>query len=104
MMTFSGDGIQQNSNDIAGPTEISEPRKIAAWLIRAIGCLIGAAALSLYVFLMWTSPPDWQHMSSGQVLRGLIPAYVFGPLALLVGPFWLADWIASHIDKRRLTK
>jgi hypothetical protein len=104
MMTFSGDGMEQHSDDASGSIERSEPWKIAAWLIRAIGFLIGAAALSLYVFLMWASPPDWQHMSSGQVLRGLIPAYVFGPLALLIGPFWLADWIASYVDKRRLMK
>jgi len=104
MMTFTGDGMEQHSDHIAGPTELSEPRRIAAWLIRAIGFLIGAAALSLYVFLMWTSPPDWQHMSSGQVLRGLIPTFIFVPLAILIGPFWLADWIASRLDKRRLTK
>jgi hypothetical protein len=103
-MTFTGDGMEQHSNDTAGPTEISEPRRIASWLIRAIGFLIGAAALSLYVFLMWTLPPDWQHMSSGQVVRGLIPTFIFVPLAILIGPFWLANWIASYIDKRRLTK
>lgn len=78
-------------------TEISTGRKVAAWLIRALGLIVGVTAASLYGYLIWTMPPD---MSLRQPIRWAIALFFLVPLLLLFGPYWLADRIAGWIDKR----
>jgi hypothetical protein len=86
----------------ADPIERIEPwsraRKGAALLIRTIGFLIGASLAAVYLFLMWTSPPDFSHSRPGAAFG----MYVGLPLLFLLGPFWLADWLAGRLDKRRV--
>lgn len=85
------------------PIERIEPgaraRKTAGLLIRTLGFLLGAALAAFYVFMMWVAPPDLSHARPGAAF-GL---YLGLPLLLLFGPFWLADWLAAFIDKRRVT-
>jgi hypothetical protein len=83
----------------SGPGEVSRPRKIAAWLIRGAGFLLGAALASIYLLMAWDSPPDMSNAGPRTVLN----FYLTGPLLLFSGPMFLAGWIASHIDHRRLT-
>jgi MFS family permease len=86
-------------NRASGPDEVSRLRKIVAWSIRGAGFLLGAALASIYLFLAWELPPD---MSNARP-RAVLFFYLVGPLLLLCGPMFLAGWIASHIDHRRLT-
>jgi hypothetical protein len=86
-------------NRASGSDEVSSLRKIAAWLIRGAGFLLGAALASIYLFLAWDLPPD---MSNARP-RAVLFFYLVGPLLLWCGPMFLAGWIASHIDHRRLT-
>ena len=79
--------------------QVSRPRKIAAWLIRGAGFLLGVVLVSLYVFIVWDSPPDMSNASP----RTAFNFYVTGPLLLFSGPMLLAGWIASRVDHRRLT-
>lgn len=85
------------------PIERIEPgagaRKTAGFLIRTLGLLLGAVLAALYVFVMWVAPPDFSHARPGTA----IGMYIGLPLLLLLGPFWLADWLAAFIDKRRLS-
>jgi hypothetical protein len=74
-------------------------RKITALLIRTLGFLLGAALAAIYVFLMWSAPPDMSHAR----LSAAIGMYLVLPLLFLFGPFWLADRLAAIVDKRRLT-
>jgi hypothetical protein len=103
-VTSTGDAIQRYSDDVPqgpiAPAAISGTRKIFGFLIRAIGAVLGAAAGSLYVFLMWSSPPD---LSNVHRLGTVIGLFLVIPLLLFFGPFWLADWLAAFIDRRRLT-
>jgi hypothetical protein len=68
-------------------------------LIRGAGFLLGAALTSIYLFMAWDLPPDMSNVGSRTVLN----FYLTGPLLLFCGPMFLAGWIASHIDHRRLT-
>jgi hypothetical protein len=83
----------------SGRVQVSRPRKIAAWLIRGAGLLLGAALASIYLFMAWDSSPD---MSNARP-RAVFNFYLIGPLLLFCGPMFLAGWIASRIDHRRLT-
>lgn len=86
-----------NSKDDTGATAVSGSRKIAAWLIRATGFLLGAAVAVALGYLMWSPPPaDWQHMR----LRSFV-GYALTPVFVFAGIFWLADRAAAAIDKRR---
>jgi hypothetical protein len=89
-----------SSND---PIERIEPgtgaRKTAGLLIRTLGFLLGAGLAALYAVIMWVAPPDFSHARPGAA----IGMYVGLPLLLLFGPFWLADWLAAFIDKRRVS-
>jgi len=71
---------------------------MAAWLIRGAGFLLGVVLVSLYVLIVWDSPPDMSNASP----RSAFNFYVTGPLLLFSGPMLLAGWIASRIDHRRL--
>ena len=103
-VTSSGDAIQRYEDDVPqgpiAPAAISGARKSFGFLIRATGALIGAAAASLYVFLMWGSPPD---LSNVHRLSTVIGLFIVTPLLLFFGPFWLADRLAAVIDRRRVT-
>jgi len=103
-VTSSGDSIQRYGDDVPqgpiAPAATSGARKTFGFLIRAIGALIGAAAASLYVFLMWTSPPDLSNMHRLSTVIGL---FIVTPVLLFFGPFWLADRLAAVIDRRRVT-
>jgi len=77
----------------------SGARKIVALLIRTIGFLLGAALAAVYLFMMWISPLDFSHARPGAA----IGMYLGFPALLLFGPFWLADWLAALVDKRRVT-
>ena len=85
------------------PIERIEPgasaRKIVALLIRSAGILLGVALAAFYAFIMWVSPPDFSHARPGAA----IGMYIGLPLLFLFGPFWLADWLAAFVDKRRLS-
>ena len=83
----------------ASRDEASQPRKIAAWLIRGAGLLLGAALLSFYLLIVWDSAPDMSNASP----RSVFNFYVTGPVLLFSGPMLLAGWIASRIDHRKLT-
>jgi hypothetical protein len=86
------------------PIERIEPRakarKIVALLIRTGGFLLGAAVASLYVFLMWSAPPD---LSNVHRLGTVIGLFLVTPILLFFGPFWLADRLAAFVDHRRVT-
>jgi hypothetical protein len=86
------------------PIERVEPstntRKVVAFAIRTIGFLLGAAAASLYVILMWSSPPDFSTVHRISTVIGL---FLVTPILLFFGPFWLADRLAAFVDKRRVT-
>jgi hypothetical protein len=103
-VTSTGDAIQRYSDDVPqgpiAPAAISGTRKIFGFLIRAIGALLGAAAASLYVFLMWSAPPDLSNVHRPSTVIGL---FLVTPLLLFFGPFWLADRLAALIDRRRVT-
>ncbi len=75
-------------------------RTVIAFSIRTIGFLLGAVAASLYIFLMWSSPPD---LSNVHRLGAVIGLFLVTPILLFFGPFWLADWLAAFVDKRRVT-
>jgi hypothetical protein len=77
----------------------SRARRSAAFAIRTIGFLLGAALACGYLFLMWIAPPDFSHARPGTVLG----MWIGLPLLLLFGPFWLADWLAGRLDNRRVT-
>jgi hypothetical protein len=79
--------------------QVSRPRKIAAWSIRGAGLLLGAILVSLYLLIVWEAPPDMSNASP----RAVFNFYVTGPLLLFSGPMFLAGWISSRIDHRRLT-
>src|SRR6516165_4898131 len=83
----------------SGRDQVSRQRKIAAWLVRGVGFLVGAAFVSIYLLMAWDSPPE---MSNARP-RTMFNFYVTGPLLLFCGPMFLAGWIASRIDRRRLT-
>jgi hypothetical protein len=83
----------------SGRDQASRQRKIAAWLVRSVGFLPGAAFVSIYLLIAWDSPPD---MSNARP-RTVFNFYLTGPLLLFCGPMFLAGWIASRIDHRRLT-
>jgi hypothetical protein len=68
-------------------------------LIRGAGFLLGAALASIYLFMAWDSPPDMSNVRP----RAVFNFYLTGPLLLFCGPMFLAGWIASRIDHRRLT-
>ena len=74
-------------------TPIPVWRTIAAWSIRGLGIVIGAALAAVYLLLMWESPPDidWPHAR----LRSVVGLYLVFPLLLLAGPIWLFVWIAA---------
>jgi hypothetical protein len=78
-------------------SEISGTRKLAGWLIRAFGFLLGAAVAVLLAYLMWTSPVNLQHLRPSGLLR-----YLLMPILVFAGAVWLFDRIASCIDKRRM--
>ena len=84
------------------PIERIEPwsraRKAVALLIRTIGFLLGTGLAVVYLLMMWISPPDFSHSRPGAALG----MYVGLPLLLMFSPFWLADWLAGFVDKRRL--
>jgi hypothetical protein len=83
----------------SGPDQVSSLRKITAWLIRGAGFLLGAALASIYLFMAWEAPPDLSHAH----YRAALNFYLTLPLLLFCGPVYLAGWIASHIDHRKLT-
>jgi hypothetical protein len=83
----------------ASENQLSRLRKVAAWLIRGAGLLLGVALVSFYVLIVWESPPDMSNASP----RSVFNFYVTGPLLLFFGPMLLAGWIASRIDHRTLT-
>jgi hypothetical protein len=103
-VTSTGDAIQRYADDDPqgpiAPAAISGARKTFGFLIRAIGALIGAVAASLYVFLMWSSPPD---LSNVHRLSAVIGLFLVTPVLFFFGPFWLADRLAALIDRRRVT-
>jgi hypothetical protein len=80
----------------SGRDQVSMPLKIAAWLVRGAGFLVGAA--SVYLFMAWDSPPD---MSNARP-RTAFNFYLTGPLLLFCGPMLLAGWIAWRIGHRKL--
>jgi len=88
-----------SASDCTSGDQPSRPRKIAAWLIRGAGFLLGAALVSFYLLIVWEAPPDMSDASP----RSLFNFYVTGPVLLFFGPMLLAGWIASHIDDRKLT-
>jgi len=85
------------------PGERIEPaagaRKIVALSIRSLGFLLGVALAAFYGLVMWVAPPDFSHARPGTV----VGMYVGLPLLFLFGPFWLADWLAGLLDKRRVS-
>ena len=103
-VTSTGNAIQRHSDDVPqgpiAPAAISGARKTFGLLIRAIGALLGAAAASLYVFLMWSSPPDLSNVHRPSTGIGL---FLVTPVLLFFGPFWLADRLAALIERRRVT-
>jgi hypothetical protein len=90
---------QSSASDCASRNQASRPRKVAAWLIRGAGLLLGVAMVSFYVLIVWESPPDMSNASP----RSVFNFYVTGPLLLFFGPILLAGWIASRVDYRTLT-
>jgi hypothetical protein len=86
-------------NGVSGPDQVSDFRKISAWLIRGAGFLLGAVLASIYLILAWDFPPD---MSNARP-RAVFGFYLVLPLLLFCGPMFLAGWIATRIDHRRLT-
>jgi hypothetical protein len=82
-------------------TPIPVWRTIAAWSIRGLGIVIGAALAAVYLLLMWESPPDidWPHAR----LRSVVGLYLVFPLLLLAGPIWLFGWIAAFIAPMQST-
>jgi hypothetical protein len=76
-------------------SRISGTRKFASWLIRALGVLLGATVAVPLAYLMWTSPPNWQHVRPSAALL-----YLLTPLLVFAGLVWMFDRIASFVDKR----
>jgi hypothetical protein len=103
-VTSTGNAIQRHSDDVPqgpiAPAAISGVRTTFGLLIRAIGALLGAAAASLYVFLMWSSPPDLSNVHRPSTGIGL---FLVTPVLLFFGPAWLADRLAALIERRRVT-
>lgn len=84
-------------NVTSEPEPVSEPRKVAARLVRATGLLLGAALTAMSLLIAWLAPPDMSHASP----RSVFNFYVSGPLLLFFGPILLAGWLASRIERRR---
>ena len=85
------------ANVTSEPDRVSEPRKVAARLIRATGLLLGAALTAIFLLIAWLAPPDMSHASP----RSVFNFYLTGPLLLFFGPILLAGWIASRIERRQ---
>lgn len=81
------------------PDRVSEPRKIAARLIRATGLLLGSALTAIHLLIAWIAPPDMSHASP----RSVFNFYLTGPLLLFFGPMFLAGWIAARVERRQST-
>jgi hypothetical protein len=83
--------------DVAGP-ETPLWRRLLASALVAIAAAIGIAAASLYVYLLWSDPPDMERV------RGTVGLVFFVPLLILCGPIWLANWVAVRVDPSRRSK
>ena len=70
-------------------------RRLLASALVAIAAVIGIAAAALYVYLLWSDPPDMERV------RGTVGVVFVLPLAILCGPIWLANWVAVRIDPSR---
>jgi protein-S-isoprenylcysteine O-methyltransferase Ste14 len=73
-------------------------RRLLASALVAIAAVIGIAAAALYVYLLWSDPPDMERV------RGTVVLVFVLPLAILCGPIWLANWVAVRIDPSRRSK
>ncbi len=83
--------------DTAGP-ETPLWRRLLASALVAIAAVIGIAAAALYIYLLWSDPPDMERV------RGVVGLVFFLPLLILCGPIWLANWVAERIDPSRRNK
>src|SRR5579871_3295890 len=88
LCSMSSPDARPSAPNCASNDEASRPRKIAAWLIRGAGFLLGAALVSFYLLIVWWSPPDTSNP------RAAFNCYVTGPLLLFFGPMLLTGWTA----------
>jgi hypothetical protein len=76
-------------------------RKLAGKALVALAWLFGAAVLAIYVYVIWSDPPDFSQSSAAREFKGLEFLYLFLPLVFLFGPVWAACWLAKRIDPGR---
>ena len=76
-------------------------RKLAGKALVGLAWLLSAATLAIYVYIIWSDPPNLSHSSGARELKGLEFLYLVLPLVLLFGPVWVAGWLAKRIDPSR---
>jgi hypothetical protein len=76
-------------------------RKLAGKVLIALAWLLGAAVLAIYVYIIWSDPPDFSHLSASRELKGGELFYLTLPLLFAFGPVWAASWLAKRIDPSR---
>jgi hypothetical protein len=76
-------------------------RKLISKALIGFAWLLGAAVLAIYVYIIWTDPPDLSHLSAFRELKDGELLYLTLPLLFVFGPVWAANWLAKRIDPSR---
>jgi hypothetical protein len=76
-------------------------RKLVGKALIALAWMFGAAVLAIYVYVIWSDPPDFSHSSWSHELKGQEFLYLFLPIMFAFGPVWAASWLAKRIDPSR---
>jgi hypothetical protein len=76
-------------------------RKFAGKALVGLAWMLGAAVLAIYVYIVWSDPPDFSRSSAVRELKGLEFLYFTLPLLFVFGPVWAASWLAKRIDPSR---
>jgi hypothetical protein len=76
-------------------------RKLAGKVLVALAWLLGAAVLTIYVYIIWSDPPDFSRLSASREFKDGELFYLILPLLFAFGPVWAAGWLAKRIDPSR---
>jgi hypothetical protein len=76
-------------------------RKLAGKALVALAWMLGTAVLAVYVYVIWSHPPDFSHLSASREFKDGELLYLTLPLLFAFGPVWAASWLAKRIDPSR---